>query len=156
MNRADRLDKQALCIKDNEYETNVNILRTAIGEYFNVSVAIEYVETTSTRIECGAGAVLNLGFKVYSKKEQKVCSTCCFWTGRGDSKTWYCLCDKFVYAEPEDELAEDALAYCDGEYCQANFWTGKDFGCIHWQPIENRTPEIEKRKRDWDGLHKSL
>ena len=56
-----------------------------------------------------------------------------------------CNCKKLAYGYPFDkkeynnevnEQTPDMLLYCDGEEYSAFFYTGKDFGCIHFKPKE--------------------
>ena len=45
-----------------------------------------------------------------------------------------CINSKFVYPSNGSEPLPDGLTYADGEGCYAMFYTGEDFGCIHWTP----------------------
>jgi hypothetical protein len=53
-----------------------------------------------------------------------------------------CACNKFIYKvamNPETpdpnqvkDQIDDALYHCDGESYQSYFWTGENFGCVHF------------------------
>jgi len=47
--------------------------------------------------------------------------------------------DKFFYGSPykgEGEFSSDLMFYYDYEGYSAGFYTGQDFGCIHFKPKE--------------------
>ncbi len=61
------------------------------------------------------------------------------------SKFGNCECEKLDYSYPCDETdfndssnkqASDMLFYADSEDYNAFFWTGEDFGCIHYREKE--------------------
>lgn len=44
--------------------------------------------------------------------------------------------EKFVYTD--DFIQSDTLAYYDRESVGAEFFTGENFGCIHWSPANEQ------------------
>ena len=43
-----------------------------------------------------------------------------------------CLSHKFVYSPQDNKVPADGLEYYDAESYSAGFYTGENFGCIHW------------------------
>lgn len=71
-------------------------------------------------------------------KENITCENCKHWEKFTDSSglRYYgpfgnCHSPKMVYCERN--MPSDALAYRDYEGYKAGIYTGKDFGCIHWE-----------------------
>ena len=72
----------------------------------------------------------------------KTCKNCEYWSKKepkyeGDAKNaGVCSNDKFVFIGIYDEsekLPDDGLSYWDFDNYFAEFNTGKDFGCIHFE-----------------------
>ena len=61
------------------------------------------------------------------------CKDCFYWYPLGTMSAGSCHSDKFVYLPDCDTLPADGLAYWDNDGDGAEFETGPDFGCIHWQ-----------------------
>lgn len=67
------------------------------------------------------------------------CKTCKHWerlTEASDVRYYgpyagNCASDKFVYGD--GNVPADSLVYYDNEGYHADFVTGEDFGCIHWE-----------------------
>ena len=91
---------------------------------------------------------------------KKICKNCKHWKPTslfshhgeeykitaGNFQVGECRCPKFFYFNTTESFKyPDGLGYGDLEQYYAYFYTGENFGCIHWTPkeIEN---EKEKKK----------
>jgi len=68
---------------------------------------------------------------------KKVCKNCKWWK-RLEGKiypghTGDCNCEKWVEADGYVVCPIDGVEYWDFEGYSAGFYTGEDFGCIHWE-----------------------
>jgi hypothetical protein len=62
-----------------------------------------------------------------------VCIDCTHWKKTVDNDKVIkgkCSCEKFVY---DDLCPIDGLEYWDFENYKAGFYTGPNFGCVHWE-----------------------
>lgn len=71
------------------------------------------------------------------------CKTCRFWTQRCNTGfatrfEGMCECPKFLEEPSREQRISDGLFYYSTHDCGAEFNTGEDFACIHW---EERPPE---------------
>jgi len=60
------------------------------------------------------------------------CDTCKHWSRRNGENIGECFCDFFVYGSRND-CPIDGLSYCDAEGYRAIFFTGRKFGCVHYE-----------------------
>lgn len=75
------------------------------------------------------------------------CKVCVFWgVPKNNMYNWSkdikgfgcCGSGKFIYTldmPKEGDIPIDAVGFTDGETCQADLWTGAEFGCIHGRPM---------------------
>jgi len=86
---------------------------------------------------------------------KKICKNCKYWIS-GDELGWTgnwkkfgkCACKKFQYLGLDEGNVDsiidsvikaaksDELLFIDFEYYNADFYTGENFGCIHFKPKE--------------------
>ena len=62
------------------------------------------------------------------------CKNCKHWNNSDYSSKNFGECnnDKFVYTGDDTEAPIDGLGYSDSEGYNAEFFTGAEFGCIHF------------------------
>ena len=67
-------------------------------------------------------------------KSCTICYNCKFWTPK-DNGFGECFCDKFKYSSCVSFKNEsnDTLLYGDSEMYAAFFYTGENFGCVHFR-----------------------
>ena len=81
---------------------------------------------------------------------KKICKNCKHWTTDNtygyDGMIGTCDSDKFVYSYSMtylDESNRDMLMVSDYEGYMADFCTGEEFGCIHFEEKENSDEKKE-------------
>lgn len=66
---------------------------------------------------------------------KKICKNCKNWK-RDKGFHGFCSSRKLIYTGDSynsEEKCKDTLHYCDAEGYEANFTTGEEFGCIHFE-----------------------
>jgi len=82
---------------------------------------------------------------------EKICGNCSYWVRTEGNRNIKSLpisgkcnnTEKFVYEgaiKDDRPFPDDILLYWDYEQYSAGFLTGENFGCIHWEEKNERTP----------------
>lgn len=74
----------------------------------------------------------------------KICKNCKHWQRFTDyydikyrgSQAGYCASEKFE--DTDNTITPDTLAFCSREDNSVMFFTGENFGCIHWSPANEQ------------------
>ena len=64
------------------------------------------------------------------------CRDCQYWRKLKEEEFGDCSNNHFIYDDVCGKTPQDGLGYTDYEGYSAQFWTGPDFGCIHFEPRE--------------------
>lgn len=111
-------------------DTGIDIIRIEISknycvEYFfdmNKQEFLEWTKQVQKQLK-----------KKPKRSNTKTCNNCIHWTPNNDRKAGICNSQHFEYTGQGGETPTMGLSYSDGEGYSANFETGPEFGCIHFE-----------------------